>query len=66
MFLIPIMKYGTCEYCGKYVLINKHNRNKEHIYCPISKDEKKLTLKDRSPCASNAAMERYRSKMKNK
>lgn len=57
-------EYGTCEYCGKYVLINNHNKNKKHIYCPINKEDKSLTCKDRSPCASNAAMERYRAKNK--
>lgn len=59
---ISNVKFGFCEYCGKLVPIDNYNKNKKHIYCKLAKDE--IGLKDRSSCASNAAMQRYRSKNK--
>ena len=54
------VKFGTCEFCGKLVPIDNYNKNKQHIYCRLTEEEKKL--KYRSPCASNAAMQRFRTK----
>lgn len=56
--------YGICEHCGKYVLLDKKDLNKKHIYCKITKEEKNTFSLFRSPCASNAAMNRYRNKNK--
>ena len=54
------LTYGICEYCGKYVLLDKKDLNKKHIYCKITREEKDAFNWDRSPCASRAATSRYR------
>ena len=58
------LKYGICEYCGKYVLLDEKDLNKKHIYCKITKEEKDTFNLNRSPCASRAATAKYRDKKK--